>query len=72
MGEHDWLGIAVGVLGILAAGYFYLRQKRKVQIAYSIDKTQLLGGERGVLPEEVTILYKNGKITNLLKFNAIF
>jgi hypothetical protein len=37
-----------------------------------IDKTQLLGGERGVLPEEVTILYKNGKITNLLKFKAIF
>jgi len=56
----------------LAAGYFYLKQKQNVQITYLVDKTQLLGSARGVLPEEVTILYKAVKITDLVKFNAIF
>jgi hypothetical protein len=69
MGDHDWLGI---VLGILFAGYYYLKSKRKTQITYVIEKTQLLGRERGVFPEEVTILYKDVKITDLVKFNAIF
>jgi hypothetical protein len=73
MSDHDWLGIAVAfVLGILPTAYFYLKSKRKVHISYSIDKTQLLGGERGVLPGEVSILYKDMKISDLVKFNAIF
>jgi hypothetical protein len=72
MDGHDWLGIAVGLIGIILAIYFYRRSKRTIQISYSMEFTQLLGGNRGILPEEVSILYGDVKITDLVKFNAIF
>jgi hypothetical protein len=72
--EHDWLGIAglvVGIVGILLAIYFYHRSKRRVRISYTVDRTQLLGGHANVLPEEVSILYGGERIDNLTKDNMI-
>jgi hypothetical protein len=72
--EHDWLGIAglvVGIIGIVLAIYFYYRSKRKVRISYTVDRTQLLGGHANVLPQEVTISYGDAKINNLTKDNLI-
>jgi hypothetical protein len=81
-GEANWLGIAeltageigivVGVIGIVLAIYFYAKSKRKVQISYSVNRTQLLGGNRNVLPDEVSIFYQSDKINDLVKFNTIF
>jgi hypothetical protein len=80
--EVNWLGIAeltagvigivVGVIGIVVAIYFYVKSKRKVQISYSVSRTQLLGGNRNVLPDEVSVFYKDGKISDLVKYNTIF
>jgi hypothetical protein len=56
-------GLAVGIIGIVLAIYFYIKSKRKTQISYIVQSTQLLGRSRGVLPEEVSILYGGDPIT---------
>ena len=73
-GDHDWLGIAglaVGIIGVISGVYFYLRSRRTIQISFTIGITQLLGKDRGVLPEEITISYRGDPIKNLVKANAI-
>jgi hypothetical protein len=65
-------GLAVGIIGIFLAIYFYIKSKRKTQISYIVQSTQLLGRSRSVLPEEVSILYGGDLITNLINANFIF
>jgi hypothetical protein len=59
-------GLAVGDVAVILAIYFYIQGKRKIQLSFSMQQTQLLGGARRVLPVEVRILYKNNEITNLI------
>lgn len=61
----------VGILGVLLAVVFYLRGKRRVQVSYHIEHTQLLGGSRSALPEQVKITYDENLIANLRKANLI-
>jgi hypothetical protein len=70
----QWLaiaGLAGTVIGILLAVYFYLRSKRKVRLSYHVEQTELLGGSKSALPEEVSISYQNTPIRNLRKMNII-
>jgi hypothetical protein len=76
MGDQvNWLGIgelSVALIGVVLAIYFYQKTRQKVGISYSVERTQLLGGNRNVLPDEVSILYKDVRIEDLVKFNTIF
>ncbi len=71
---HNWLGIAeltVAIVSVILAIVFYRQSKRKIQLSYVVQQTQLLGASRGVLPEEVSILYQGNQISNLVKANYI-
>ncbi len=72
--DHNWLGLAellIGVVGMILATIFYFRSKQRTQISYIIERTQLLGQSTGILPDEVSIAYRNKPITNLVKANVI-
>jgi hypothetical protein len=72
MEPHNWLGIAelvVGTVGVVLAVFFYVKGKRKLQLSYTIQNTQLIGGSGGILPEQVSISYEGNQITNLAKAN---
>jgi hypothetical protein len=70
----QWLafaGLAGTIIGILLAIYFYFRSRRKVRLSYHVEQTELLGGSKSALPEEVSISYQNTPIRNLRKMNVI-
>jgi hypothetical protein len=55
MEPHNWLGIAelvVGTVGVVLAVFFYVKGKRKLQLSYTIQNTQLIGGSGGILPSK--------------------
>lgn len=59
--SKPWLGSILGVLGIGAAVFFYLRSRKVSQLAFQHDAITLLGASDAAFPDEVEIRF-SGKL----------
>src|SRR5437588_6215512 len=74
MEGYNWLGVAelaIAIVGVLLAIYFYQKGRPTVQLSQTMQQTQLLGISRGILPDEISISYNGRTISNLAKINLM-
>jgi hypothetical protein len=67
-----YLAILGVVLAIIVPWIFYRRALPQIELSYAIEATELLGGSRSALPQELKITYDGHEITNLRKNNYGF
>jgi hypothetical protein len=60
------------VLAIIVPLIFFRRALPNTELSYSKETTELLGGSRRTLPQEVKITFGGHEITQLRKINYIF
>jgi drug/metabolite transporter (DMT)-like permease len=51
--SQPWLGSLLGILGLCAAVFFYLRSRRLSKLAYQSDGVTILGSSNAAFPEEL-------------------
>ena len=59
------IGIVLGIIGILASFYFYIRSRTRPVLSYLTKTKKLISQENQELPNEVEILFKKEKIKTL-------
>ena len=55
--SQPWLGSLLGILGLCAAVFFYLRSRRLSKLAYQSDGVTILGSSNAAFPEELEVRF---------------
>src|SRR3954468_20293290 len=75
MSFDSWIGILgalAGLIGIGVAVYAFVKTKQTTALSYAVQSTELLGGNRNVLPGEVDVIFDGEQISNSFKLNYGF
>jgi hypothetical protein len=67
--NQGWFGSLVGIVGILLAFVFYVRSKARSKLSYQSGGIRLIG-QRGELPDEVTVTYRDIPV-NMLSASTV-
>lgn len=59
------LGSILGIAGLFAALFFYLRSRRISQLAYQLEEFTMIGGSNAEFPNEVEIRFANRRVNRV-------
>lgn len=65
--SKPWVGNILGLLGIGAAVYFYLRSRRVSRLAFQKDGITLVGGKQSAFPDEVSIHFEGDMVEQVTR-----
>lgn len=68
----DWVGWLIGLVGILAAAFFYWRSTIGARLVFQARGYHLIGGPEALLPGEVTISFKDTPVPRLTSAVIVF
>jgi hypothetical protein len=57
-----WVGTTAGILGIVAAFYFYRMSVRRPRLAFQVDEVTVVGGPAATFPEDVEIRFAGSAV----------
>ena len=63
--NQGWVGSLVGIIGVIVGLFLYKRSTRTATPAYQKSSLRLLGQNEDILPEEVTVFFKDEEIARL-------
>ena len=63
--SQSWFGSLLGILGLLAAIFFYWRSKRVARLTFQHDTVTLLGSSDAAFPDEVEIKFSGMPISRV-------
>jgi hypothetical protein len=67
--SQGWVGSLLGLLGLIAAIYFFRASRISARLCFQAQALRLIGREYQALPDDVEILYKGNKVDRLTKVN---
>jgi hypothetical protein len=70
--SQPWLGTVLGIVGLTAAIFFYLRSRRITRLAYQHDEVTLLGGSDAAFPEEIDIRFAGSSVLRVTATRIVF
>ena len=65
--NQGWVGSLVGIIGVIVGLFLYKRSTRTATPAYQKSSLRLLGQNEDILPEEVTVFFKDEEIARLTR-----
>ncbi len=57
-----WVGSGLGILGILAAVFFYIRSRKNSRLSFQRDEIAIIGGSGAAFPREVAISFADSPV----------
>ncbi|NTW88671.1 MAG: hypothetical protein HGB26_06015, partial [Desulfobulbaceae bacterium] len=57
-----WVGSVIGIIGIIAAMFFYRRSIKITQLAFQYDTVTIIGNSNAAFPSEVDILFSGKSV----------
>lgn len=63
--SQPWLGTVLGVVGLVAAVFFFLRSRRVTRLAYQVDSYTLLGVDSSILPSALEIRFSGQSVPRI-------
>lgn len=70
--NQGWIGALIGLIGIGVAVVLYFRSRRRLEVAYRFQASNLIGGGKTTLPKEVEIRFSGTPVPRISRCLIIF
>jgi len=69
--SQNWIGSLIGIIGLLAAAYYYHKSRIGARLVYQINTLKIIGKDERIIPDDVRIYFRDTPVDRLVKNKII-